>query len=230
MITDLVYRYEAGGDPGAVSSGSGDLGGISYGIFQLASDTGSVQAFLDWASTYEDDGLAHYADVLSEFPINSEAFKKIWRQLGTEDPKGFGELQTAYAAQVYYYPALEALREEGYEAEDKGEAVNAVIFSRAVQYSAGNMAELFNSAAHTMYNNEQGDYSGWPNLTYVNDIQYNYDLIAAVYDFLISECDGAQWNGRIYHSPNDWVNGSADVVQGLRNRFANEKMDALGML
>lgn len=227
MITDLVFKYEASGDPGAVSDGSGDLGGVSYGIFQLASNTGAVKSFLDWAATYEDEALAAYANVLCEFPINSQEFIKLWRKIGSEDPQGFGELQGVYAANVYFYPAAEALQSAGYDPLTKSEAVQQVLFSRAVQYSSGNMVELFNEAVHSMYNCEKSDHSGWPNLSYVNDRQFDYDLIAAVYDFLISECDAATYNGKIYHSPKDWVNGSADVVAGLRNRFVHEKADAL---
>ena len=52
-------------------------------------------------------------------------------------------------------------------------------------------------------------------------------MIAAIYDFLIDEADNAAWNGRRLHSPKDWVNGSQDVVAGLRNRFVHEKADAL---
>ena len=56
-------------------------------------------------------------------------------------------------------------------------------------------------------------------------------MISAIYDFLVEECDQAYNNGSYYHSPNDWANGSYTVVKvGLRNRFVNEKEDALAML
>lgn len=230
MFTDLVYKYEAGGDPGTVSTGAGDLGGVSYGIFQLASNTGAVQSFIDWGVTYADEGLAHYAELLGELEIGSGQFNRAWRYIAEQDRAGFEELQTAYAAETYYWPAIAALQGEGYDPEKLSEALRAVVFSRAVQYGAGNMVELFDEAVHCMYNSDRDDYSGWPNLTYVNDPAYDYDVIAAVYDFLVRECDNATSRGNMYHSPKDWVNGSADVVAGLRNRFINEKADALEML
>lgn len=225
--TDLVREYEAGADPACVSSGAGDLGGVSYGIYQLASNTGAVEAFREWACDYPDNDLANYGRLLCEFEINSPRFKKLWREIGINDPEGFAKLQDDYAITAYYQPAARALLREGYDVESKSEAMQAVLMSRAVQYSAGNMFELYTEAVHTMFNVLRKDYSGWPNLSYVNDAQFDYDLIAAIYDFLISEADNATWNGRIMHSPKDWVNGSPDVVAGLRNRFVQEKADAL---
>ena len=230
MITDLVFRYEASGDPAAVSDGIGDLGGVSYGIFQLASNAGSVQAFLDWACMYENDALANYARVLCEFPINSQGFIKLWQKIGRDDAEGFTELQTVYAENVYFYAAADKLQRAGYDPIIKSEAMQQVLFSRSVQYSAGNMVELFTEAVHTMHNAEKQDNSGWPDLSYVNDRQFDFDLIVSVYDFLIAECDAATWDGEKYHSPKDWINGSSGTVAGLKNRFINEKGDALALL
>ena len=225
--TYLARKYEAGGDPACVSSGAGDLGGVSYGIYQLASNTGAVDAFREWACEYPDDSIANYGRLLCEFEINSPKFKKLWKEIGINDPDGFAKLQNDYAVSVYYNPAAAALLAEGYNVETKSEAMRAVLVSRAVQYSAGNMVELYTEAVHTMFNAARKDYSGWPNLTYVDDTRFDYDLIAAIYDFLIGEADHATWNGRIMHSLKDWVNGSPDVVAGLRNRFVHEKADAL---
>lgn len=228
--TDLVRKYEAGGDPGCVSSGAGDLGGRSYGIYQLSSNMGVVNAFCEWACDYPDDDLANYGRLLCEFEINSPQFVRLWQKIGENDPEGFAKLQDDYAVSVYYNPAAAVLREAGYEIETKTAAMQAVLMSRAVQYGAGNMTELYTEAVHSMFNAEKKDYSGWPNLTYVNDKAFDYDMIAAIYDFLIGEADNAVWTGKGMHSPKDWVNGSTSVVAGLRNRFVHEKADALEAL
>lgn len=228
--TTLVRKYEAGGDPACISSGSGDLGGISYGIYQLASNTGAVDNFCQWAANYPDESLANYGRLLLEHTVNSEKFKTAWRAIGENDPEGFAKLQNDYAVAVYYNNAAAQLKKAGYDIETKTAAMQAVLMSRAVQYGAGNMVELYTEAVHTMFNSEQKDYSGWPNLTYVNDKQFDYDLIAAIYDFLITETDNAAWNGRQMHSPKDWANGSQDIIAGLKNRFIHEKADALELL
>lgn len=224
-IYKLIEKYEAGGDPAVVSDAcaGGDLGGISYGIHQLSSNAGSVQTFLEFACSYKNDALANYGRVLSVLEINEQAFQDEWRRIGTIDPVGFTELQNAYAKGVYFDKAAELLRNAGYEIETKSEAMKAVLFSRAVQYSAWNMVELYTKACQTL---------GHPNLSYVNDKYFDKLMIAAIYEFLEKECDDA-WDmgGGNYHSPLDWANGSYSVVKiGLKNRFINEKNDALEIL
>ena len=222
-VACLVRKYEAGGDPSAVSTGSGDLGGISYGIYQLASNAGSVQSFLEFACNYGDDNLANYGRVLSQYEINSQDFIDKWVEIGTNDPNGFGQLQDDYAKSVYFDGAANDLKDNYYDINTKTEAMQAVLMSRSIQYGAGNMVDLFTQACKRM---------GYENLSYVDDAKFDYDMIANIYDFLIEECDNAYDNGNgLYHSPNDWANGSYTVVkEGLRNRFINEKQDALSML
>lgn len=225
QIAELVRKYEAGGDPAAVSDAcnGGDLGGISYGIYQLSSNAGSVESFLRFVCEYKKPELANYGKVLLDYEINSEGFKDQWRSIGNIDPDGFGELQDAYAQEVYYERAADLLRKNYYEVNDKSTAMQAVLLSRAVQYSAGNMVELYTEAARRL---------GHPNLSYINDRFFDEQMIGAIYDFLAEECDNAyQKSNGLYHSPKDWANGSYTVVKiGLKNRFINEKADALAML
>ena len=54
----LSEKYEGGG-PATVSTGEGDpLGGVSYGTYQLATNTGSAAAFVEWLQTQQ-IGRAH---------------------------------------------------------------------------------------------------------------------------------------------------------------------------
>jgi len=222
-ISDLVRKYEASGDAGAVSDGSGDLGGISYGIYQLSSTAGSVQNFVSFACNYSNSDLANYGNVLSQYDVNSDQFISEWKSLGENDQNGFSKLQDEYAKSVYYDSAVYNLKNHYYNADDRSEAIQAVIMSRSVQYSAGNIVELFTEAVHRL---------GYDNLSYVNDSKYDGQMISAVYDFLVDECDNAtESSNGLYHSQKDWANGSYSVVKiGLKNRFINEKQDALNML
>lgn len=220
----LARKYESNGNPACVSAGTGDLGGISYGTYQLSSNAGSLQSFLAFAREYEDKALANYGTVLSNLPINSEAFISLWKDLGTIDPEGFGKLQDEYAKAQYYDKACALLTDACYQADKHTEAMQAVIMSRAVQYGAGNMVELFTEAVNRL---------GHPNLSYVDDAYFDRQMIDAIYGFLIDECEAAYGCCRptgLYHSPKDWVNGSKDVVYGLENRFQHERQDAMDML
>ncbi|QJW48699.1 hypothetical protein HA075_25540 [bacterium BFN5] len=222
-IYDLSAKYESHGDPASISSGQGDLGGISYGIYQLSSKSGSVQAFLDFACAHSNELLANYGVILSQYEINSGHFIEEWKNIGINDRDGFSQLQNEYAKLVYFDRADQYLHSVGYEICNKSVAMQAVLMSRAVQYSAGNMIELFLEAVQRL---------GHPNLSYVNDRIFDKDMITNIYNFLIDECNHAyELANGLYHSPKDWANGSFTVVKvGLRNRFINERNDALMML
>ena len=63
-IYRLARKYESNGDPSCVSTGEGDLGGVSYGLYQLSSQAGSVESFLAWVCKYPNPDLANYGKVL----------------------------------------------------------------------------------------------------------------------------------------------------------------------
>lgn len=225
LNNSLVMKYEAGGDPALVSSGSGDLGGRSYGSYQFSSSAGVVEDFVEWLCNYPDDAYANYGRVLKNaYPVNSDEFIANWKNIGTVDAGGFQKLQDEYAGDKYYNAAYYNLLYKGsYDMTKHSEAMKAVLFSRAIQYGAGNMYELYTEAVRTL---------GYPNLTYVDDKSFDRDMICAIYDFLADECRHA-WETSTgnYHSPKDWANGSYTVVKvGLLNRFINEKEDALNLL
>lgn len=218
MLGDLSARYESNGDPGAISSGYGDLGGVSYGCYQLASNTGSVQSFLRWLKD-----IGHtYGNSLGSLEPCTGLFNQVWRDIARVDSAGFKALQHDYIAYAYYEPAVVLLRDNYFCVEKHSEIMKDVIWSRTVQYGTGCIVELFEAAAGL----------GHPNLSYIDDARFDYDLIASIYDYLIEECDKAYpLSSGLYHSPNDWANGSYDVVKiGLRNRFAYEKDTALDMI
>ena len=48
MLGDLSKKYESNGDPGTISSGYGDAGGKSYGMYQFSSTMGVVDNYVKW--------------------------------------------------------------------------------------------------------------------------------------------------------------------------------------
>lgn len=211
----LAAKYESNSDPGCVSGGEGDLGGRSYGAIQFSSNAGVVDEFVSWLLINNPD----IGDRLAQHAVNSEAFVAEWKQIAADDPAGFLDLQLEYGLQVYYRPAVDILSANGVNVADRSEAVQQVTYSRAVQYGARWMPELFQAAASL------GGFAGM--LDAVSD---SY-LIIGIYNFLISDGEQAKDQGNgLWRSPFDWCNGSRDVIDGLLNRFRREKDDALAML
>ena len=218
-LAKLCIKYESNGDPAVVSSGYGDYGGRSYGLYQFSSSAGVVDDFIKWLKQYPEDCYANYGRVLYNcYPINSSAFVNEWQSIGTIDPGGFGNLQSEYTWDQYYIPSKNRLANNYFNMDKHSDAMKAVLFSRSVQYGSYYMPELFNEAVWIL---------GYPNLSYVDDSYFDPDMITAIYDFLAGEAQDAIYNGG--HSSKDWCNGSIDVCEGLYNRFLNEKNDALNM-
>lgn len=217
-LGDLSKTYESSGDPASVSTGSGDLGGISYGCFQFASEKGIPQDFVNWAAE-QPDPLGNYGRALQESgEVNSQEFIDKWRELGTVDPVGFEELQWQYCKGVYFDQGNQNLINQlDLDVTTHSEALQQVLWSHSVHYSAYYMPELFRGAL---------EISG----VSINDIS-DHDFIYYIYEYLIHDGKNAyQLNNGSWHSPQDWFNGSEDVIDGLLNRCYNEREDALGIL
>ena len=102
--------------------------------------------------------------------------------------------------------------------------MKAVILSRAVQNGANGCLQLMKHALPAV------DKGRMWNLSYVDDPYFDRDMIAAIYDFLIAECDSVVPMGGIYQSRYNFVHAGRAVVNGLRSRFVREKADALNLL
>ena len=139
-IGALSEKYEGGG-PATVSTGAGDAGGVSYGTYQLAANTGSVRSFIGWLLERNDFGK-DYGNALNAFEPGSSAFSEKWKDLAETDPEGFGNLQDEYVLPSYYEPAIEVLKERGVSADTLPDALKAVVFSNSIQHGYYNAGEL----------------------------------------------------------------------------------------
>lgn len=100
--------------------------------------------------------------------------------------------------------------------------MKAVLLSRSVQNGPTGCTNIFKIAAGKL---------GYPNLSYLDDKDYDSDLISAIYDFLIVECDLARpESDGLWHSPDDYCHGSKHVILALRSRFISERADALALI
>lgn len=77
MLGELSSVYESNGDWGAISSGEDDYGGKSYGAYQLASNPGTVQRYINWLRK---EGY-WFADNLDQYEIGSYEFDAAWSWL-----------------------------------------------------------------------------------------------------------------------------------------------------
>jgi hypothetical protein len=134
------------------------------------------------------------------------------------------------AMEKYYWPAAYFLSREGYDVENHTDSAKAILFIRAIQYGPINMPELYHQFAHRMWNEDTQSYSGWPAISYIDDVRHDYATITGMYDFLINETNGVRFKDGRFYSVHQWINGTKNEINELRDRFQNEKKDALQLL
>lgn len=125
----LSERFESGGrGPGAVSSGEGDPGGVSYGIWQLSSRAGTAAAFV------AAEGARWRAEFAGAAP-GSPGFTAAWRKIAESEPDAFVEAQHAFIERTHYRPAVATVQQRtGLDLDARHAAVRDASWSVAVQH------------------------------------------------------------------------------------------------
>ena len=205
MLGDLSKKYESSGDAGTISSGYGDAGGKSYGIYQFSSTMGVVDNYVKWL---QENGY-WFGDELAKYTVGSSYFDDAWRFLANSDNRGdFDRSQHDFTKAMYYDRACALLADSGYHVNKHSKAMKDVVWSRAVQYGPYQIVDMFDEACCGVL--------GYFNLSYVDDIAFDKSMIEAIY---LEVC-----------STPGWTNGSPSLREGLYARFRNECADALNML
>ncbi len=85
-LGSLSEKYESGGrGPGTVSTGKGDVGGVSYGTYQLASKVGRADQFVQ----------KYYPDEFKGLKGGSDEFTARWKELARSSPTSSARRSTS---------------------------------------------------------------------------------------------------------------------------------------
>ena len=206
MLGDLSKKYESNGEPGTISSGYGDAGGKSYGMYQFSSTMGVVDNYVKWL---QENGH-WFGDELAKYTVGSSYFDDAWKYLANSGNRhDFEKSQHDFTKALYYDKACNLLADSGYHVNKHSRAMKDVVWSRAVQYGPYQIVDMFDEACTLVL-------GGKFNLSYVDDKSFDERMIKAVY---LDVC-----------STPGWTNGSPSLREGLYARFRNECADALNML
>ncbi|MGR4862150.1 LysM peptidoglycan-binding domain-containing protein [Caulobacter sp. LARHSG274] len=202
----LSERYETGGrGPGTVSSGHGDPGGVSYGVYQLAGNLGRPQQFL------AAEGQAWAAEFGGSRP-GSAAFTATWKAIAAREPERFEAAQHAYIQRTHYAVQVQHVKDAtGLDLSTRSAALKDVAWSTSVQH--GPQSQVIVRAMARV--EAQG-------VKPTDGQAYDRALINAVYD----ERGKRGADGTLAY----FASASADVQASVANRFASERRDALAML
>jgi hypothetical protein len=131
VLGSLSEEYESSGrGPGVVSGGENDPGGVSYGVYQLSSKTGTCAAFV------KSEGKLWSAD-FADLKPGSAQFSSVWTAIAVRDPDGFRAAQHAFIERTHYRRVVASVADrKGLDLNTLGSAVRDVVWSCAVQHGA----------------------------------------------------------------------------------------------
>jgi hypothetical protein len=135
-LGSLSAKYESSGNAGVIARTSGDIGGASYGKYQMSTSSGHATSF-----------AKSYGGALAGKKAGTASFDKAWKAEYAKNPKKFEQAQHAYIEQKHYRPALNsAQKATGIDFSKMGSAVANVIWSVGVQHGAGGTSSIFRNA------------------------------------------------------------------------------------
>lgn len=140
-------KYESNGDPGTISSGVGDYGGVSYGAWQLSSKLGSLDEFIIWLKNEN----SNFYNLLNNAKIQDGGtfgtnFNSTWKSIATNNYGAFYEAQHKFTKIRYYDDLVARLNKSGinYGARLENFSVRNVLWSTAVQHGAYGAYNIIN--------------------------------------------------------------------------------------
>lgn len=129
-LGNISGKYESNGKWDTISTGRGDPGGVSYGKYQLASRTGTLNSFLNKSG---------YKQEFAGMRPGTSSFNNKWRELSGN--KDFQAAQHNFIKQTHFTPVRSVADRLGLPNDP---AVNEALWSMGVQH--GGAKSIVNNA------------------------------------------------------------------------------------
>lgn len=135
-IGSMAEKYESGGaGPGTIADNAGDIGGASYGTYQIATNTGTMKSYLSFIKS----NYPSISTALSGKNPGNSGFNKAWKQLAKDQEDNFLQSQRDFIAQSHYKPFVKNVQSDtGLDVTSAHRAIKEVAWSVSVQHGAGN--------------------------------------------------------------------------------------------
>jgi hypothetical protein len=140
----LSKKYESGNSgPGTIARNAGDIGGASYGTYQIATKTGTMATFIKFLKT----GYPSMYAALSKFAAGTVQFDAAWIALTKTKKDEFATVQHEFIKSSHYDPAVKKIQQSiGLDANQRSLALQNVVWSTAVQHGSGGACNIFKNA------------------------------------------------------------------------------------
>ncbi|HEX6732486.1 MAG TPA: LysM domain-containing protein [Pyrinomonadaceae bacterium] len=201
-LGSLSAKYETGGRGcGTVSTGKGDKGGVSYGSYQMATNTGTVKKFVTQADfPWKND--------FKGLQPGTPAFSAKWKSIAKNEPDKFQEAQHAFIKKTHFDPlCAKVLQQDALDLTLRSHALQDAVWSTSVQF--GGNTPIIHRALANVHATPMGP-------------DFDRLLITAIY----GEKGRKRPDGKMSY----FSGSSASVQKGVAQRFKDELADALKML
>ncbi|PWT88058.1 MAG: hypothetical protein C5B55_13740 [Blastocatellia bacterium] len=202
VLGSLSAKYETGDrGPGTVSSGSGDPGGVSYGSYQMATNTGTVKRFVgqpdfSWRAQF------------TNLTPGTAPFTAKWKEIAANEPVAFQASQHEYIKRTHFDLLVAKIQnDDGLNVMSHSKTLQDVVWSTSVQHGGG--TPIIHRALLNVGVSQ-------------SDPDFDRQLINAVY----AERGRRGADGKLVY----FSKSRADVQASVAKRFRNEEADALQML
>jgi hypothetical protein len=149
-IGSLSRHFESRGDAGAI--GRDTTGGWSYGQYQIASQTGTMKAFMDYLSKNNPE-MSKQLDAAGGAggaAAGTQQFRDAFRVLASQNPQGFGQAQHDFIKSTHYDPEMRSLQKSGFDLTGRSKTMQDVLWSTAVAHGGGGGAKIIEGVIKRM--------------------------------------------------------------------------------
>lgn len=197
----LSKKYESKGDPTVI--GYDSTGGHSYGEYQIATKTGTMDNYMNYVKTNDPEtyNRLQAAGGAEAAKRGDPGFKAAWKETMSDPERA--KSQHGFISASHYTPAASKIaKTTGIDVSQRSKAVQDVVWSTSVQHGAGGANKIFARATANLGPNPSDE-----------------EIIKAVYT------ERSKNNGAGYFG-----SSTPGVRSSVVRRFKKEEADALAML
>lgn len=142
-LGSLSKKYESGSSgAGTIANNAGDWGGKSYGTYQIATNTGTMNNFMSWLKKNDS---ASYKE-LSRHGVGSSGFDKAWKRLASSGSR-FANSQHQFIKATHFDPVVNRAKKDlGISFDQAHPAIQDVVWSVGVQHGSAGAIRIFKNA------------------------------------------------------------------------------------
>lgn len=203
-------KYESGGrGPGTINayngSAGGDLGGASYGTYQLASylpetmSNGRARPSSKNSPVLQYIRNSKFREAFNNLTPATPAFDEKWKEIASQYPTEFKKDQHDYIQAKYYDVAISNLKRNNLDLSIYGPAVQDLVWSTAVQLGPNNIKAFTEPLKDK---------------TKLSDT----DIVSIVSEWKIANVDTL------------FKSSSQSIKNGVKNRYIDEKQALLKLI